>query len=71
MNNKYEEFIPNHPFININKNNIYEVLTDFVNKPNEKIEKQKQLSREWVEHTHDIQSVGNSLYDYYKQIKAI
>ena len=71
INNEYQEFIPNHPFININKNNIYEVLTDFVNKPNEKIEKQKQLSREWVEHTHDIQSVGNSLYDYYKLIKAI
>ena len=46
MNNEYQEFIPNHPFININKNNIYEVLTDFINKPSEEIEKQKAaLSR--------------------------
>ena len=70
MNEKYEEFIPDHPFININKNNIYEVLSDFIIHSHE-IANRKKQSRNWVEKTHDIQSVGNTLYQYYREIKAM
>ena len=70
MNKEYEDFIPNHPFININKNNIYQILSEFINQP-EKIENKKTQSQEWVKNNHDIQSVGDALYQYYKQIEAM
>ena len=67
MNEKYEEFIPNHPFININKNNIYNELSKIIENSNI-INQLKKQSREWVEKTHDIQVVGGKLYDYYNNI---
>ena len=67
MNEKYEEFIPNHPFININKNNIYNELSKIIENPNI-INQLKKQSREWVEKTHDIQVVGEKLYEYYDNI---
>ena len=66
MNETYEKFIPNHPFININKNNIYEKLSELINKP-ENIQTLKKQSRNWVKDTHDIKVVGAALYEYYKQ----
>ena len=64
LNKKYENFIPNHPFININSSNLYEKLSSLVKNP-KNIEDLKNKSRNWVEQTHDIQIVGESLYGYY------
>ena len=67
LNTEYEKFIPNHPFVNINKNNIYDKLNALINNPEHILEIKKQ-SRRWVLKTHDIQSVGKTLYKYYEQI---
>ena len=67
LNKEYENFIPNHPFININGNNIYEQLSHIVSNAN-LLEQMKQKSRNWVELTHDINKVGEALYSYYGQL---
>ena len=67
MNEEYEKFIPDHPFININKKNIYNQLNKIISNP-KRIDQLKIQSREWVEKTHDIQVVGATLYKYYNKI---
>ena len=67
MNEEYEKFIPDHPFININNKNLYDKLTELIDNPKD-ISKLKKQSRDWVEKMHDIQVVGASLYQYYEQI---
>ena len=67
LNEQYENFIPNHPFININKNNMYDKLSNLIN-DSTMIKNIKEKSRNWVESTHDIKIVGKSLYDYYDKL---
>ena len=67
INTKYEQFIPNHPFININSDNIYTKLTEFIKYP-DNIPNRKQKSKKWVTKNHDIQTVGATLYEYYRQL---
>ena len=67
LNKKYENFIPDHPFININGNNIYEQLSKVVSNTH-LLGQMKHKSREWVELTHDINKVGEILYSYYEQL---
>lgn len=67
MNDQYCKFLPDHPFVNINKNNLYEKLsalaadTSFRNKKGAEGET-------WVRKHHDISSVGEKLYEYYANL---
>ena len=67
LNQEYEDFIPGHPFININEQNIYKKLSSIVSDP-DMIGDIKQKSRSWVESKHDIHIVGEELYNYYGKI---
>ncbi len=67
MNQQYQKFIPDHPFININENNIYAQLYLFINNPG-KILEQKKKSIDWIKKWHDIESVGSKLYEYYENL---
>ena len=64
---EYEKFVPDHPFINININNLADTLERLSDQP-KTIVKQKQKSRNWVVKYHDIKSVANNLYSYYRKI---
>ena len=63
---EYQDFIPDHPFINVNKQNLKEKILGLT-KRHELLVKKKIKSREWVIKYHDISNVSQSLYSYYKK----
>tara|TARA_B100002052_G_scaffold114068_1_gene105055 strand:- start:1063 stop:2109 length:1047 start_codon:yes stop_codon:yes gene_type:complete len=63
---EYQDFIPDHPFVNVNKQNLKEKILELTKTP-ELLFKKKIKSRDWVVKYHDIFSVSQSLYSYYKQ----
>ena len=67
LNSRYQEFIPDYPFININKITLKEILEDLI-KDKKKIYKKGQEAKKWVEKKHNIKKVADELYRYYKSI---
>lgn len=67
LNQTYEEFIPDHPFINVNRNNLKETLTWYIEHPEMILEK-GQVGRQWVDQYHDFRNVVKQLYNYYREI---
>ena len=67
LNAKYELFIPEHPFININENNMFKELSKIVKDP-DILQTMKQKSNQWVKSNHDINIVGKALYNYYEKL---
>ena len=66
MIDKYRNFIPDHPFIEINKSTLKKKITQL--SKNKEILMQKKIeSKEWVKKYHDIESVCSSLYNYYEK----
>ena len=56
MIDKYRNFIPDHPFIEISKSNFKKKITQL--SKNKEILMQKKIeSKEWVKKYHDIESV--------------
>ena len=62
---EYVEFIPDHPFVNANGDNLKETLEDLIVNPN-KIKEHKKTGREWVIANHDLHNTADVLYSYYK-----
>jgi len=67
LNDTYEKFIPDHPFINIRPDNIKDVLVLYIEHPELILLKGKE-GREWVDKYHDYRNVIQRLYQYYRQI---
>ena len=67
MNDEYERFISDHPFININKNSLKITLEELINN-RETILSKGSEGKTWVENYHNINKVGDKLYTYYKSI---
>ena len=67
LNETYEKFIPDHPFINVRPDNLKEVLINYLENPHLIAQKGKQ-GREWVEEHHDYRNVVQKLYEYYRSI---
>ncbi|MBN2601784.1 MAG: glycosyltransferase family 1 protein, partial [Candidatus Marinimicrobia bacterium] len=67
LNDTYEKFIPDHPFINIRPDNIREVLAHYIEHSELILQKGKE-GRVWVEKYHDYRNVIQNLYEYYQQI---
>jgi hypothetical protein len=67
LNPTYEKFIPDHPFINVNAENLEEKLIDLIKNP-EMIKQKAREGREWVEKYHDYRNVIRTLYEYYESI---
>ncbi|MBO8130391.1 MAG: glycosyltransferase [Candidatus Marinimicrobia bacterium] len=65
LNPTYEEFIPDHPFINIYKDELESKLEEILKNPEILAEKGRQ-GRAWVEKYHDYRNVVRKLYEYYK-----
>ncbi len=62
---EYQDFIPDHPFINVTKQNLKKKILDLT-KNQELLNHKKIKSREWVVKYHDISNVSQSLYLYYE-----
>ena len=67
MNDVYNSFIPDHPFININSENLDSKLRRLINN-REKILAQGEAGKRWVEKKHDIKNVADKLYNYYEAL---
>ena len=63
---KYQNFIPDHPFIDINKNNLREKIIH-LSKNKDIVIQKKDESKKWVKKYHDISSVSDSLYKFYEK----
>ena len=63
---QYKNFIPDNPFININKNNLRQKII-FLSNNEEYVIKKKIDSKKWVNKYHDISSVCKSLYKLYTE----
>ncbi|MFA6618440.1 MAG: hypothetical protein WCT23_05170 [Candidatus Neomarinimicrobiota bacterium] len=67
MNESYCKFLPEHPFININKENIRNKLLEILDKPDFR-EKKGIEGLRWVKKHHDINEVSKTLYNYYQKM---
>jgi hypothetical protein len=67
MNESYQAFIPDHPFININQTTIESILRSLINDKGT-ILKYGMIAKEWVEQKHNIKQVSKKLYKYYEKI---
>ena len=67
INDNVKKEIPDHPFIAIDKDNIYNNLYEFIN-DGEKLSRYKQQSYDWVNKNHSLESVGSKLYKLYNHI---
>ena len=67
INDSYNSFIPNHPFVNITKDSFSGILKNLILDPN-KIFRSGEDGKNWVEKYHDVKNVSEKLYRYYKKI---
>lgn len=70
MNPRCTEFFPSHPFINVDYQNLDAELTMLV-EDSEYREAAALRGREWVVKHHDIESVMEILYSYYREAGII
>ena len=61
---QYEDFLGNHPFVNVNRESLYEDLVKFVEDP-ELVREKRVAGRKWVEDTHSVHAVMKSIYTIY------
>ena len=67
MNDECNEFFKNHPFININKNNLENQLEQLVSDP-QMIDTYKNKSIQWLQDKHNVNKVGELLYKNYTRL---
>lgn len=67
INDQYHNFIPDHPFVNINQHNLEKTLRNLCQNK-QIITKKGQDGRRWVVDHHDIKQVAEKLYTYYRMI---
>ena len=63
---KYQKFIPDHPFIMVTKESLEKNIISLIQNKKDLLRK-KNYSREWVVKYHDITNVYNALYSYYSK----
>ena len=63
---QYESFLGDHPFINVQRDSLYNDLKALVENP-ELIQRKQNDGRFWVEQTHDIDAVMSSVYAIYQR----
>jgi len=67
MNQSYEDFINDHPFININEKSLEARLRDLIKNPYSILLKGSE-GKNWVNEHHGIEKVADELYKYYSSI---
>jgi glycosyltransferase involved in cell wall biosynthesis len=64
---QYEEFLPDHPFINVDSQNLKDQLVQLIG-DSELRKRKREEGRRWVERRHDTRVVVKQLYEYYRQL---
>jgi glycosyltransferase involved in cell wall biosynthesis len=64
MNQAYEQFMPDHPFINAGPDTLEEQLISLIENP-DRIVEAGRAARRWAEEHHSLEAAGNQLYTYY------
>jgi len=64
MNEHYEKFLSDHPFININENNFKEKIVEVI-KDRELLNRKKEEGREWLKKTHSVENAANRILEIY------
>ena len=64
---QYVDFIPDHPFINVNGESLFSVLSELVSNK-DKIIEHKKKSFSWVDKYHNYTKTSNVLYKYYADL---
>ena len=67
MNDEYNKFIPDHPFINVNKQTLKIELSKIILNRKKILDFGKK-GRVWVEKNHDVKRVSERLYSYYEKL---
>ena len=67
MNEKYCDFLPDHPFVNVNEKTLESELRRLINDRN-RILHYGRKGKDWVDKTHNYTEVAYSLYTYYRNI---
>ena len=67
INDEYKKFLPDHPFVNVNKESLENDLRKLI-KNKDKITDFGIKAKKWVYKNHDISKVSKQLYDYYNSI---
>ncbi|MCK4578799.1 MAG: glycosyltransferase, partial [Candidatus Marinimicrobia bacterium] len=60
MDDAYQQFMPGHPFINVNAENLEKRLLELVQNPG-RIMEYGRKAREWAEKRHSLEAVGDQL----------
>ncbi len=63
---EYEKFLPDHPFVNIDSEHLYDQLAELIRNP-DKIREKGVQGKEWVRKNHGVNSVRETLYKYYRE----
>ena len=64
MNDTYNSFIPDQPFISVSADNLEIELRSLLNNRARIMDKGKE-GKVWAKNNHDIKSVADKLYNYY------
>jgi len=70
MNSEMESQFPDHPFINVDENNLYETLVYLIKNQGE-IKKHGEKGKIWVNKNHNYKKVIKKLYNYYNEFNII
>ena len=70
MDEDYQAFMPEHPFVNVNPGNLLGKLTELVENP-DLIRERGRAARRWAETHHDLNVVGDQLYGYYRRLGIV
>ena len=67
MNQSYEDFINDHPFVNVNKKSLEPKLRGLIKEPDNILLRGSE-GKTWVNKHHSISKVADELYRYYSSI---
>lgn len=66
MNEHYEKFLPDHPFININENNFKEKIIEVI-EDRELLNRKKREGQQWLKKTHSAENAAKKILEIYNK----
>jgi len=70
MNDDFQKFIPDHPFLSANETDLEEKLVELLEDRN-LLWKYCVEGRKWVDDVHDYHNVVQKLYEYYRDVLGV
>ncbi len=70
MDENYQAFMPDHPFVQVTRENLLERLTGLVEAPHIILER-GTAARQWAKTHHALDVTGDRLYGYYRELGIV